>query len=136
MARVGGGRLTGGAARSGSVLGEGVVDGEAPGTGGVSGEGSNRRRASAAAHGSGDGIGRLQWLMSMGEWLRRSRGERGAWCCEEINSSWSPFIGAEGCRGCCGKSTMARALRRCREVGEGGVLFRVSRWFSGWRRLG
>jgi ABC-type glutathione transport system ATPase component len=61
---------------------------------------------------------------------------RGSLRCGEIDAGWSPFIGAEGYRGCCGKSTMARALRRRREVDEGGVLFCGSWRFSGRRRLG
>ena len=70
------GELTVAPAMVGSGLEEGVDDGGLPGTGGVSNGGRNRRRASAAEHGNGVAIGELRRLMSMGEWLRRSREER------------------------------------------------------------
>ena len=116
-----------GPARVGSMLDEVVDDGELPGTGGVSNGGRIRRRASAAEHGSGGAIGRLRWLMSMGEWLRRSREERGVRWCEEIDGRGSPFIGEGGYRGAVARSTTARALRRATGLGEGAVVFSSSR---------
>ena len=111
----------------GSVLGEVVDDGDPPGSSGSSWGGSNRRRASAVVTGSGVAIGQRYWAMSMGEGLRRSREERGVRWCEEINGRGSPFIGEGGYRGAVARSTTARALRRAIELGEGGVLFSVSR---------
>jgi hypothetical protein len=51
--------------------------------------------------------------------------------CGEIDVRGSPFIGAEGYRGAAARSTTARASRRASELGEGGVLFSVSRRSSG-----
>jgi hypothetical protein len=59
------------------MLDEVVDDGELPGTGGLSWGGSNRRRASAVAHGSEAAIGELRRLIEAVRWLRRSREKRG-----------------------------------------------------------
>ena len=118
------------------MLDEVVDDGEAPGSSGASWGGSNRRRCSAAAHGSEAAIERRWWLMSMVEWLRRSREKRGVRWCAEIVEARSPFIDEGGYRGAAARSTMARVLRRAIELGEGGVLFSVSTRFSWRRRLG
>jgi hypothetical protein len=48
---------------------------------------------------SGDEIGWLRWLIEVGRWSRRSREERGVWCCEEMNEGKPLFIVAEGARG-------------------------------------
>jgi hypothetical protein len=92
------------------MLDEVVDDGELPGTGGVSNGGRNRWRASAASHGSEAAIEQWWWLMSMVEWLRRSREQRGVLRCEEIEE-WRPlFIMAEVAVGAAAKSTTATAF--------------------------
>jgi hypothetical protein len=84
---------------------------------------------------SGDAIAVLRWLMSSGEWLRRSRKERGRRGCEGIVEGRPPFIGTDVAVGAAAMSTTARVLQRSIELGEGGVLFRVSRRSSERRWL-
>jgi hypothetical protein len=54
----------------------------------------------------------------------------------KIDEGRPPFIGAEGDRCTAAMSTMARAFRRAKGVGDDGILFCGSWRFFGRRRLG
>ncbi|KAK1572795.1 hypothetical protein QYE76_048129 [Lolium multiflorum] len=92
---LGSGELTGGRRSSARERGGVVEGGEAPGTGGVSWGGSNRRRASAVAHGSGGEIEWLWWTIEEGRWSRRSSEMREARWCEGNGRGSAPFIVSE-----------------------------------------